>query len=398
MRDRLVTRKILAGSVLVSLIVVAERPLLGQASAARGSIQLAGVPKFEVEPGWLKLPSGMVMGVVSSVSVDRQDHVWVLHRPRTVADDRRDYAAPAVLEFDPAGRFVQGWGGPGDGYEWPETEHGVFVDYKDNVWIGGSHTSDHMLLKFTNRGKFLLQIGRRGQSSGNKDTNNVRRVADQFVYSGTSEVFVADGYGNRRLIVFDADTGAFRRMWGAFGNTPLDASASPSSTPPARGTGAGPSATSGPQSDDEGPGPQQFTNLALTATAVHGIAVSNDGLVYVCDRDNKRIQVFTLDGKYVTQAFINRKGASPRSAARIAFSPDPQQQFMYVADHDAQVVVVNRKTLEILDAFGTRGNEPGEFQTVHHLASDSMGNLYIAESAPANRIQKFVFKGMSATR
>src|SRR5882762_9923049 len=189
--------------------------------------QAREVPKFQVDPSWPKLPAKWVWGQVSSVSVDERDHAWILQRPSSVRTDQKEKAAPPVLEFDAAGNFVQGWGGPGEGYEWPEIEHGIYVDLKDYVWIGGNGKSDHHLIKFTKAGKFVMQIGRKGQSKGNQDTRNVNQAADTFVYAGTNELFVADGYGNSRVIVFDADTGAFKRMWGAFGKPPTDVKPAP---------------------------------------------------------------------------------------------------------------------------------------------------------------------------
>ena len=180
------------------------------------------VPKFEVDPSWPKLPAKWVFGQVSSVSVDENGHAWVLQRPNTVRADQKGHAAPPVLEFDENGNFVQGWGGPGEGYDWPEIEHGIYVDPKGFIWLGGNGKTDNHLVKFTKAGKFVMQIGQKSASKGNKDTQNVKQAADIFVYAKTNELFVADGYGNSRIIVFDADTGAFKRMWGAFGNKPLD--------------------------------------------------------------------------------------------------------------------------------------------------------------------------------
>ena len=335
-----------------------------------------GVPTFEVDPSWPTMPNNWVLGQVSSVTVDGRDHVWVLHRPRTVPDDQASNAAPPVLEFDDAGTFVQAWGGDGSGYEWPANEHGIHVDHRGDVWVGGNSgqpESDDMLLKFSNQGELLLQVGRRGQSSGNADTRNLRRPAEAFVHAATDEIFVADGYGNRRVIVLDASTGAFKRMWGAFGNAPLD-------SPPAD------------VASDEGRGPRQFAT-------VHGIEVSNDGLVYVADRNNSRIQVFTIDGDYRTQGFVNQHAASASTAAGLAFSPDPEQEFMYVADQgNSHIHVVDRATLEVLDSFGGEGDRPGDFQALHHIASDSNGNLYTAEAQRGRRVQKFVFKGMTPAR
>jgi DNA-binding beta-propeller fold protein YncE len=373
---------------LAVFAVIVQRELTGQVASSSRSM-----PVFEVDPSWPKLPNNWVMGVVSSVNVDRRDHVWILQRPRSVAEAMKDRAAPAVLEFDAAGQFVNAWGGPGQGYDWPDNEHGISPDDKDNIWIGGSGAtttpalrSDDMLLKFTNKGKFLIQIGARSQNHGNADTKNVRQPADAFIYPKTHEIFVADGYGNRRVVVFDSETGAFKRMWGAFGNVPEDA------PPAAAGAGRGRGQQAAPVLDTEGQGSPQFSN------PVHSIKISNDDLLYVADRSNRRIQVFTPAGKYVTQVFINRAGPAAGSVAGLAFSPDRQQQFLYAADYgNSHIVVLDRKTLSVLYQFGTRSAKPGDFQGPHHIAVDSKGNLYAAEVAPGNRAQKFLFKGMSAT-
>ncbi len=364
------------------------------------------VPVFEVDPSWPRLPNNWVVGHVASVAVDRRDHVFMLHRPNTIPENQRAKAAPPVLEFDASGKFVNAWGGPGAGYDWPDSEHGIAVDYKDHVWIGGSapvapslrDLDDDMLLKFDNKGKFLLQIGGRSVSKGNADTKSVHQSADVFVWPKTNEAFVADGYGNRRVIVFDADTGAFKRQWGAFGNVPIDVPAAPrgGGAGARGGANAGGAAAGGrgaaPALDTEGTGSPQFGG------PVHGVKVSNDGLVYVADRPNRRVQVFTPDGKYVNQVFINRAGPSPQSAAGVAFSPDAQQQFLYVADYgNSHIAVLDRKSLQVLYQFGQRSEKPGDFQGLHHLAIDSKGNIYTGEVAPGARAQRFVFKGLSNT-
>ena len=358
----------------------------------------APMPVFEVDATWPKLPNNWVMGDPSSIAVDRHDNVWILHRPRTVPPEKKDHAAPPVLEFDKNGKFLQAWGGPPVNgvngvndvqWEWPDTEHGIYVDYKDNVWIGGnnpnvqirvSSRSDDMLLKFTSKGTLIKQIGRRDQSRGNKDTTNLHQPADVQVIQKTNEAVVADGYGNRRIIVLDANTGAFKRLWGAFGNEPIDV------TPPApRGSGPAPAP---PPRDLEGPGPQQWG-------IVHAVRIANDGLVYVADRGNSRVQVFTLDGKYQTQVFVNRADKSAATACGLALSSDPQQKYLYVSDFgNGHVWILDRKSLTVLGHFGEQGPEPGNFRNAHHMATDSKGNLYTAEVNPGSRVQRFIFRGV----
>jgi DNA-binding beta-propeller fold protein YncE len=338
------------------------------------------VPTFRVDPTWPTIPNNWQFGQVASVSIDARDHVWVLQRPGTLGPEEKSRAAPPVLEFDAAGRLVQAWGGPGPGYEWPTSEHGVYVDPAGFVWIAGNGAQDHQLLKFTKAGGFVMQIGRAGQSKGNADTRNLNQPADTFLYPKTNELFVADGYGNRRVIVFDATTGAFKRMWGAFGNAPIDDPPNPAL----------------PDADERGA--PQFVQ------PVHAARVSNDGLVYVSDRGGKRVQVFRMDGTYVTQVFIGRECSAPgcgngTTAASTAFSPDPEQRFLFVGNRSqAKVMILDRRTLETLDAFGQWGSAPGQFGTLHHMAADSKGNLYVTEVTPLRpenrRIQKFTFTGM----
>jgi hypothetical protein len=361
------------------------------------------VPVFEADPTFPKLPNNWVLGNVAGVAVDRHDNVWLIHRPRTVAEGKT--AAPPVVEFDAAGKYLQSWGGDGAGYDWPDSEHNIFVDHKDNVWISGSSPggqskttrSDDMIVKFTNAGKPLFQIGGRSVSKGSTDPKSVNKPGDLFVSAKTNEVYVADGYGNRRVVVFDADTGAFKRMWGAFGKPPEDDATSGGPGPsggPAGSSGRGPGAGRGaapPALQTEGPGPQKFSS------PVHGIVVSDDDIVYVCDRSNRRVQLFTPEGKYLTQMFVNRGGPSPDSASSVALSPDKGRQFLYIADFgNSHIVVADRKKLEVLYQFGKRGADPGDFQGIHHIAVDSKGNIYAAEVAPGARIQRFVFKGMPA--
>jgi len=369
--------KILNCAVLMALVIVAslegQRFLSTIAAAQTPATRVGGLPMFQVDPSWPKVPAKWKLGDASSIGIDAQDHVWVLHRPRTLPADQAAMAAPPVMVFDAEGNFNQAWGGPGSGYEWPEREHGIHIDYKGFVWIGGNNcparklpglepAADDQVLKFTQAGKFVMQIGHSSKSSGNADTQNLHQPADAFVYRKTNEVFVADGYGNHRVAVFDADTGAFKRMWGAFGNKPADLDQCPP-----------PSLTAIP----DGPGPQQFS-------IVHAIRASDDGLVYVADRENRRVQVFTIDGKFVKQLV---KGDVP-FARDLAFSPDPQQQFLYVGG-GSEIDVLDRKSLEVVESIKGEGMLGGG----HQMAADSKGNIYTAQTTRG--LQKLAFKGIS---
>jgi DNA-binding beta-propeller fold protein YncE len=378
----------------------------------RAVAQARQAPLFQVEPGFFKIPNNWLIGQGSAVGVDKHDNVWAIHRPRYVPAEKRSMAAPPVMEFDSTGKFIQGWGGFADGYDWPDQEHSVYVDPKDNVWISGSARpalagpgdrvlrSDNMLLKFSTSGKFLMQIGKRDTSTGNDDTKNVYSATDFHVYPKTNELFVSDGYINKRVIVFDADTGSYKRMWGAFGNVPMDSpdmlknARTPPAPRPARGANNAAPAPAAPPPPPipyinqptlgTDPGPQQFIG------AVHGIKVSNDGLVYVADRSANRVQVFTTDGKYQRQILVH-------GPAGIALSPDADNRFLYVVDMGgSKIVIIDRKTLEPLYQFGSRSAKPGDFQGVHMISIDSKGNLYTAEAEPGNRFQKFAFKGLGA--
>jgi DNA-binding beta-propeller fold protein YncE len=380
----------------VAALVVTGSHRTAAAEARQASTR--EVPKFEVDPAWPKIPNAWVLGQVASAATDEQDNVWVLHRPRTVRPDQK--TGPPVMEFDAAGNYIQGWGGPGTGYDWPQSEHGIYVDYKGYVWIGGQGNEDQ-ILKFTRAGKFVMQIGHGGQKKTNQDTKNFWKPADVFVYPKTNELFVADGYGNKRIIVFDADTGTYKRMWGAYGNTPMDEQAAGPDAAGRRGAGgadggANLSRVPARELPSTDPRPSQFST-------VHGVKVSNDGFVYVADRAGKRVQVFSVDGKYVTQAWIDRwceidgQGCgNGQTAASVAFSADPTQRFLYVASRSpARIWVYDRKTLQPIYSFGKPGVTPGEFYVLHHMTTDSKGNLYTSEVEDGHRIQKFAFKGLS---
>jgi hypothetical protein len=358
----------------------------------------ARLPRFEVDLSWQwppNLPNNWVVGVVTWVEVDRHDHVWVLHRPRQVPAENTDRAAPPVLEFDAAGRFVQAWGGPAAGYDWGDMEHSLSVDHQDNVWItfhnplerswsAPVQRTDDMLLKFTSKGKFLRQFGGRDRHplgvGANTDTTSVHLATEAAVWPKTNEVFVADGYGNRRVLVLDAETLAFKRMWGAFGKQP----------PPTLGRGVNADANIVTTTDRNGP--EHFNS-------VHAVKLSRDGLVYVGDRSHRRIQVFTIEGKYVGQVFVNPTAKGFRTASGLAFSADPRQQFIYVADYEnGQMHIVDRKALKPVGSFGKLGEKRGEFVGLHTIAADSKGNLWTAETQPkpvGSRVQRLIFKGIS---
>lgn len=358
-------------------------------------------PYFEVDPFWPKpLPNHWVTGSTIGLSVDDQDNVWTIHRPNTVdanfkaADIKASQAvddevqpsaggtaapstdmigacckvAPPVLVYDRAGNLVKSWGGKGEGYDWPDSNHGITVDGKGNVWLAGNGQKDTQVLKFTKEGKFLLQIGKHGVHNGSNDTQNFWQPTKIFHEPVANEVYIADGYGNRRVIVFDADTGEYHRHWGAYGARPDDGKMPPynPSAPPSK----------------------QFSTM-------HCAIVSHDGLVYTCDRVNDRIQVFKKDGTFVKEVFIDPKTYRSGSVWDMTFSRDPEQTYIYQANGvDEKINILLRSTLEVLTSFGDGGRQPGQFFGVHNLATDSKGNLYTAETYTGARVQRFIFKGV----
>ena len=374
--------------------------LLEQRQVVEAATPMA--PRFEVDPFWPKpLPNHWVIGATIGVAVDNKDNVWIIHRGNSLEEKER-YAtwnpkaseccapAPPVLGFSPAGDLIASWGGNNDGFEWPTSNHGIDVDHKGNIWIGGNGRGkvpaalahdeskmaaagavhDSMLLKFTQSGKFLMQIGKPWESKGSNDIANLRLPAKSIVDPKTNELYVADGYGNRRVIVFDADTGKYKRHWGAYGNKPDD-------------TDLGPF-------DPNAPAPKQFR------TPVHGVILSNDGLLYVCDRTNNRIQVFKTDGTYVKETWVAKPTLGDGATFDVALSRDPKQQYLYVADgSNMKVHILLRDTLEEITSFGDGGRQPGQFYAVHSIATDSKGNIYTTETYRGQRVQKFNFRGLA---
>ena len=348
--------------------------------------QSVQVPIYEYDPTFPKpMPENWAIGAIGGIAVDRQDHIYIAQRPSSLRGNERFTGAgdtppkaeccipaPPILELDQTGTLVRSWGGPGRGYDWPQIEHGLFVDHKDTVWIAGNGENDAHLLKFTREGKFLQQFGKPGARGGSADTKNLGQPANLTVDPASNEVYVADGYRNRRVIVLDADTFAFKRMWGAYGNTPDD-------TP------------LGPFNPDAPPAPQ--------FRLPHNIAISRDGFVYVADRSNNRIQVFRKDGTYVNEVFVARRTLLLGAASGFALSTDPQQRFLYMIDGaNHHVWIIERATLKIVARFGQQGLWGGFLNVPHAIAVDSRGNIYVGENFDARRFQRFLYKGVGTPK
>ena len=339
-------------------------------------------PMFAVDPLWPKpLPNHWLLGSTIGVDVDTQDHVWIVHRASTLAANETSVLndpptseeccrpAPPVLEFDPEGNLVGHWGGPGEGYDWPSSNHGVTIDHMDNVWVGGNGGGDSHALKFTRDGQFLLQVGVAGRQPDSLSTDSYGRIAKISVDGEANEIYFADGYGNKRVAVVDADSGELKRFWGAYGNEPDD------------------------DFDERyvpgGPNLQQFLS------PVHCAEVSASGLIYVCDRAHDRIQVFQKDGTYVDEMLVMPNTTGSGAAWDLDFSHAPEQAFMYLADGvNQRIHIIDRENLALVTSFGDGGRQPGQFFGAHSIAVDSEGNIYNTETYEGKRVQKFSYLGM----
>ena len=371
---------IAAGAVLAIIVALGcgQKVLENTANA-----DVREAPKFVVDPFWPKpLPNHWILGATIGLAVDSRDHVYIIHR-RDTFNERTEIGAatdpvkadccipaPNVLEFDPEGNLVNNWGGPGEGYDWPTSNHGISIDHKDNIWIGGNGDTDSHILKFTRDGKFLAQFGTPGAETDSHSTENFGSVAEVSFDASANEAYVADGYRNKRVAVLDADSGELKRYWGAYGNEPDDADLGPfvPGKPPA----------------------QQFRN------PVHCAQPSNDGLVYVCDRVNNRLQVFETDGTFVKEMFVKPNSLGDGSVWDISFSPDEAQTYIYLADGtNRKIFIIERESLEILTNFGDGGRNPGQFFAIHNIATDSKGNIYTTETYEGKRLQKFRYTGMA---
>ncbi len=400
----------------VASLVLAAAFLFGQAP-----------PSFQVDPLWPRpLPNHWLLGSVTGVAVDAQDHIWIVHRGYDSMTARTEIGAattpksadeccvpaPPVLELDQAGTLVGHWGGPGDKYEWPVSPGGIAVDSKGNVWItaagppdipgsanasagrgraagatpgagatgtaaptgaasaAGSETAasagqarggggrgaavppkpqDAHVLKFSRTGDFLLQIGKAGAPGADDSTTALNRPAGVDVDAAGSEVYVADGYVNHRVVVFDAATGAYKRHFSGSGDP--------------------------------------FKTVSCAK-------VAKDGTVYVCDRGHNRVRAFDKTGTFLEQGVVSQTTLGTGSVWDIALSRDPQQRFLYVADgHDQKVFILRRDTLAVVGGFGDGGRYPGTFYGVGSVAVDSKGNVYTGETLEGKRVQKFILQG-----
>lgn len=369
-----------AGGVAVALVALGcGQKALDNAANAEGKM----APMFEVDPFWPKpLPNHWILGATIGLAVDSRDHVFIIHR-RDTFNERTEIGAatdpvkadccipaPNVLEFDPEGNLVNHWGGPGEGYDWPASNHGISIDHKDNIWIGGNGRTDSHILKFTRDGEFIAQYGTPESETDSHDMENFGSVAEVAFDTAANEAYVADGYRNKRVAVLDIDTGEIKRYWGAYGNEPSDEDLGPF--------------------EPGGEPAQQFRN------PVHCAEPSNDGLVYVCDRVNNRLQVFNSDGTFVEELFVKPMSLGDGSVWDISFSPDEEQTYIFLADGtNRKVFIIDRASLEILTNFGDGGRNPGQFFAIHNIATDSKGNLYTTETYEGKRLQKFVNKGMA---
>jgi DNA-binding beta-propeller fold protein YncE len=374
-------------------------------------------PRFAVDPMWPKpMPNHWILGSVTGVAVDVRDHVFVVNLTDTF-NQRTETGleltppsaeccmpAPNVIEYDAAGNVVGHFGGQGEGYDWPEMNAGIAVDPKGNVWIGGEGGADSRILKFAPDGKFIAQFGEAaataaaagnprggdtasgGVSRGSAPQLRTRPVRvpvqpassnSTTMFGGparfsfdasTNEAYVADGYRNHRVAVIDMASGAIKRYWGAYGKKPDDAAVV--------------------KYDPSAPVPTQFG-------VVRCAALSADGNVYVCDSNNDRIQVFTTQGKFVKEARVAPQTLGAGSVWDIAFSRDPAQRYLYVADGMNEIVhVLDRRSLTEVTSFGDGGRQPGQFYAVDAIAVDSKDNLYTAETYEGKRVQKFTFNGV----
>ena len=352
-------------------------------------------PRYQVDPLWPKqLPYNWVMGQVGGMAIDGQDHIWVMQRPLSVTEDelgamqtppRNDCCArtPAILEFNTDGEVIRSWGGAGFVPDWPTNEHALWVDRAGNVWISGSGVDDRQVIKFSAEGRQLLEIGRKSKEpKSNQDTSLLGRAAGLDVDDAAREVYVADGYLNNRIVVYDSETGKFKRGWGAYG---VALSAIPNLVehvePDVSAAGTIPAYAPGDPPDKQ------------LRSPVHCVRLAHDGLVYVCDRHNDRIQVFTKHGQFVKEFRVRPATLGNGSVWTLVFSHDPAQKYLLAVDGENNVIwILRRSDGVIVSSFGHSGRNAGQFHWVHQAAMDSKGSLYTGEVETAKRLQKFTLQ------
>jgi len=415
-------KRILCAALILGLASAFTAPQFARAAEPSEAPHIGegGIPLFERVPAWAKVPAAWTHGAIGTDAVaDEKNHIWLLTRPNSLLSGgvinrsmipgaewnktqpqekpkpiklSASELPPSVIELDENGNVVQSWGGKsGKGYAWPGIEHTIAFGPKDSVLLMGykdiqNFSLETQLLKFTKTGKFISAIGAADVAPGSNKLGSFNGPTGVAYYAKTNEYFVADGYMNNRVVVFDADSGKLKRMWGAYGNPPLDI---PDRKPIAElGSAIFPPVL---------PPVAAFAERLQQFKDLHDIKISDDGLVYAADRGNRRIQVFTLEGHYVAEQFVGLRSPNEFQAISLGFSPD--QRFLYVTGTPV-VRILNRKTLELLgttDIIGL-GRRSG-----HHMAVDRTGNLFVTygeSSDPDGRpfgigIQKYAFKGYS---
>jgi DNA-binding beta-propeller fold protein YncE len=389
------TRKALGLSTLLAIISVAA--IAGaQDRTAQPAPALTGTPIFEVDPGWPTTPADWTWGQVIGIFADARGRVWTSSRSR-------------ISEWDPQGKLLQSWDARGPNGNW-STIHGLFVDHNGFVWTNARES--HLTVKFTRTGQVAMVIGKYNEPGGSNDPTLMGRPSEIWVDPADNEVFVADGYGNRRIVVFDGATGKYLRHWGAYGKPPVDP---PKPPPGAPDPGAPPAS---PATADPAP-PAQFR-------IPHGIVGSRDGLIYLADRGNNRVQVFRQNGEFVREkilrplcgaqekaTWVPKRPCGIEAAFSVGFSHDGPQTYLYVADGGTHVITVLRRSdLEVVNEFAGPGVGPGQLGRPHNLAVDPSGNLFVAEAAgpkvkhpttgaevnAGSRAQKFAFKGTTPSK
>lgn len=352
-------------------------------------LRAQATPRYKVDPDWPKeFPDNWILSNVHGIFADKDDRIWVLTDPAALAANEIGAArtpphaiccvpSPSVIVLDPNGSVVKSWGHPGFVPGWPSAEHGIWVDREGDVWIGGNSVGanarkpwDRQVLKLSPDGKLLLTIGRPTEDAmNNQDTTLLGGPGEMTVDEAAHELYIADGFLNRRVVVYDSNSGAFKRGWGAYG---IPLSQVDNSKLPAY---------------DPAVAAKQFTG------PVACVRISVDGLVYVCDRTGDRIQVFTKDGKFLKEFFVHRETLDRGTTWGLAFSHDPRQNFLLVSDgEDGIVWILDRNDGSVVSQFGHKGHSAGQFDAVQAITVDSHGNLYTAEVAPNHRVQKFVLQ------